>query len=102
MNPKEFLINSDETGRFIVKSLVTGRTYYVEPLDSGERTDWGDLDPATKKLTGDYGNKYKGSVKESESLITPENGFTNITTLPAGYSPLEYIDEIDKKYRNEN
>lgn len=25
---KRFLTNTDETGRFIVKSLITGRTYY--------------------------------------------------------------------------
>ncbi len=101
MNPKEFLVNSEDTGRFIVKSLVTGRTYYVEPIDSGSNISWGDLNPATKKLEGDYGSKHKGSIKPSESLITPENGFTNITTLEPGYSPLEYIEELDKKYRDE-
>jgi hypothetical protein len=78
---KDFLVNSDDTGRFIVKSLKTGRTYYIEPIDSGERVDWGDLNPATKKLEGDYGSKHKGAIKESESFITKENGFTNITTL---------------------
>ena len=26
---KKFLTNTDETGRFIVKSLRTGKTYYV-------------------------------------------------------------------------
>ncbi len=61
---KDFLVNSDDTGRFIVKSLKTGRTYYVEPIDSGERVDWGDLNPATKKLEGDYGSKHKGAIKE--------------------------------------
>lgn len=25
--------------------------------------DWGDINPATKKVEGDYGEKYKGSVK---------------------------------------
>lgn len=29
---KRFLTNTDETGRFIVKSLVTGKKYYVEPI----------------------------------------------------------------------
>jgi hypothetical protein len=101
MTDKDFLVDSSDTGRFIVTSLKTGRKYYVEPLDGGGRTDWGDLNPATKRLEGSYGSKYKGSVKESESLITKENGFCNIVTLPAGYSPLEYIEQIDKKYRNE-
>ena len=94
---KNFLVDSDKTGRFIVTSLKTGRKYYVEPLDNGLRTEWGDLNPATKKLEGDYGDKYKGSIKESESLITEENGFENIVTLEPGYSPLDYIEQLDKK-----
>lgn len=64
---KRFLTNTDETGRFIVKSLVTGKKYYVEPIGNGH--------PATKKVEGDYGQKYTGCVSEKESLITPENGF---------------------------
>lgn len=99
---KNFLVDSDKTGRFIVTSLKTGRKYYVEPLDNGTHTEWGDINPATKKLEGDYGDKYKGSVKESESLITEENGFENIVTLEPGYSPLDYIEKIDKQYENRN
>lgn len=99
---KNFLVNSDDTGRFIVKSLKTGKTYFVEPIDNGNKTEWGDLNPATKKIEGDYGTKYKGAVKESESLITKENGFENITTLPPGYSPLEYIEQLDKKYEQKD
>lgn len=95
---KRFLTGTDETGRFIVKSLVTGRQYYVEPLDNGTKTDWGDLNPATKKLEGSYGARYKGSVSEKESLITEENGFENIVTLPPGQSPLEYIERLDNEY----
>lgn len=98
MDNKDFLINSEETGRFIVTSLKTGRKYFVEPIDGNTRTSWGDLDPSTNKLSGDYGTKYKGSIKESESLITPENGFKNIVTLGPGESPLEYIEKIDKQY----
>ena len=99
---KNFLVDSDKTGRFIVTSLKTGRKYYVEPIDNGLRTEWGDLNPATKKLEGDYGDKYKGSVKESESLITEENGFENIVTLEPGYYPLDYIEQIDKQHEREN
>lgn len=95
---KKFLMNSDETGRFIVKSLKTGRTYFVETLDDGDRNDWGDLDPVTKKLTGSYGDKYKGSIKPEESLITKENGFEKIHTLSPGQSPLDYINQLDEKY----
>ena len=93
---KNFLVNSDDTGRFIVKSLKTGKTYYVEPIDNGNRTEWGDLNPSTKKLEGDYGSKHKGSIKESESLITEEKGFTNIKTLPQGYSITDYIEQLEK------
>ena len=42
---KRFLTNTDETGRFIVKSITTGRSYYVEPIGSGHSSDWGDMDP---------------------------------------------------------
>ena len=97
---KRFLTERDKTGRFIVKSLRTGRTYYVEPISSNVRTDWGDLDPVTKKMTGDYGNKYKGSIKLEESMITKENGFTKIHMLEAGESPLSYIEKIDNEYLN--
>lgn len=90
----------DKTGRFIVKSLRTGRTYYVEPIDSNVRTNWGDLDPVTKKMTGDYGNKYKGSIKPEESMITKENGFSKIHTIGVGESPLSYIERIDNEYLN--
>lgn len=45
---QRFLTNTDETGRFIVKSSVTGITYFVEPLYKGKTAVWGDLNPATK------------------------------------------------------
>lgn len=96
MNPKDFLVKAEDTGRFIVTSLKTGKRYYVEPIDNGEKLTWGDINPATKKIEGDYGLKHKGSIKESESLITSENGFKNIVTLPPGYSPLDYIEKIEK------
>lgn len=99
---KRFLINSDETGRFIVKSMKTGKTYYVEAIDGKEKTVWGDLDPSTKKLTGNYGLKYKGSISPEESIITKENGFDKIHTLGVGESPLDYINRIDEKYYKEN
>ena len=95
---KKFLTDTDQTGRFIVKSLKTGKTYFVEPINQGVRVNWGDLDPATKKMTGNYGDKYKGSIKPEESLITEENGFNKIHTLEPGESPLSYIDMIDDEY----
>jgi hypothetical protein len=98
---KKFLFNRDDTGRFIVKSLKTGKSYYVETIDGDEKTYWGDLDPATKKMSGDYGVKYKGSIKEEESLITKENGFEKIHILKVGESPLDYINRIDDEYYKE-
>jgi hypothetical protein len=99
---KRFLTKTDETGRFIVRSLVTGKTWYVEPIDNTpHRKIWGDINPATKELEGGYGNKYKGSVIDEESLITKENGFDKIYNLPAGTSPTAYIDMLDKQYEEE-
>ena len=95
---KRFLFNRDETGRFIVKSIKTGKSYFVEVIDGNERTNWGDVDPATKKMTGSYGDKYKGSIRKEESMITKENGFDKIHTLGVGESPLDYINRIDDEY----
>lgn len=93
---KNFLVNSEDTGRFIITSLKTGKKYYVEPIDNGNKTEWGDLNPCTNKIEGDYGSKHKGAVTEKESLITPENGFENIVTLPPGYSITDYIENLEK------
>ena len=95
---KRFLMNRDETGRFIIKSSKTGKTYFVEPIDGGERTAWGDYNPVTKDFeTSNYG-KYKGSVKPEESMVTEENGFDKVHTLKEGESPLEFIERIDGEY----
>ena len=96
----KFLTNRDDTGRFIVKSMKTGKTYFVEPIDEGERTEWGDYNPITKDFeTSNYG-KYKGSVRPEESMIREENGFDKIHTLGPGESPLDYIEKIDDEYYN--
>jgi hypothetical protein len=92
---KRFLTNTDDTGRFVVYSTKTGIAYYVEPLEGGERRDWGDVDPATKATTGTYGEKYRGAVHKRDSLIDEKHGFQNVTTLPAGTSPNWHIDYID-------
>jgi hypothetical protein len=101
MDRKRFLKDSDRTGRFIVKSLVTGKRYFVEPIGNSHPAEWGDLDPATKKMTGDYGDKYEGCVSEEESIITEENGFEKITEIPAGVSPFDEIERRDKEYEEE-
>lgn len=78
---KKFLTERDKTGRFIVKSLKTGRTYYIEPIDSNNRSDWGDLDPVTKKMTGNYGTKYKGSIKLKNHLLLKRMDLLKSITL---------------------
>ncbi len=94
---KKFLTNTDETGRFNVSSFRTGRKYYVEPIGD-PHIEFGSIDPANGKLTNKKGwKKFKGSVEESESLITKENGFTPVTLKP-GQSPMDYINMIDAKY----
>lgn len=101
MDEKRFLKESDKTGRFIVKSKITGKKYFVEPIGNTHAADWGDLDPATKKMTGSYGERYEGCVTEKESLITKENGFEKIELLDAGVSPLSVIDARDREYQKQ-
>ena len=97
---KRFLTKTEDSGRFIVQSKITGITYYVEPIDNGKPAVlWGDVDPVSKKLTGDYGNKRRGAVEEKDSLITPENGFVKISTFKG--SPLGGIDRRDKLYEEQ-
>lgn len=36
----QFLTNTDDTGRFIVSSKRTGKTYACEPIDNRSKTDW--------------------------------------------------------------
>ena len=95
---QEFLTRTDDTGRFIVKSIRTGRSYFVEP-QGDPHIEWGSVDPASGKLNTKKGwKKNKGSTDREDSLITKENGFKNIVTLKAGESPLEYIERIDSQY----
>lgn len=92
-----FLTDTDHTGRFIVTSTKTGKKYFVEPID-GKPVQWGDVNPATKKVEGTYGHKYKGSVSKEESLLTEENGFIKIQLLEPGCSPLHEISRRDAEY----
>lgn len=94
---QRFFYRTEDSGRFVVTSKHTGITYFIEPIDSGKPALlWGDVDPATKKLTGDYGNARRGAVTKDESLITLENGFKNIAVFKG--SPLGEIDRRDRLY----
>lgn len=94
---KRFLTNTDETGRFVMKSRITGITYFVEPIYNGKTPKWGDLNPATGEVEGNYGSKYTGAVTERESLIMEENGFENIGYFKG--SPFGAIDQRDKEHQ---
>ena len=94
---KKFFEERDDTGRFMVRSAKTGYAYYIEPLDTGTRRKFGDINPATGKVEGSYGEKYRGAIHPSDSLITEENGFKNIVILPPGMSPHAYIDMVDEQ-----
>lgn len=84
---------SEANGRYYVTDFKTGRKFCVEPIGNNH-VIWGDINPATKVIEGDYGDKYRGSIDESESIITEENGYKNIVTLKAGDSPNSYIEKL--------
>ncbi len=99
MNTENFLTNRDETGRFIVKSTRTGKTYFVEPIGEDRSADWGSYNPSTGNIENKKGfDKYRGSIDEKDSMITEENGFDNIQYSRKAESPFSIIEEIDSKY----
>lgn len=98
---KQFLTNTDETGRFIVTSQRTGKQYFVEPTFPRhfDKRAWGSIDPASGELMHKKGDgKYTGAIQPHDSLITEDNGFKNIITLDVGTSPLHAIEVLDAKY----
>lgn len=99
---KRFLESRDDSGRFLVTSYRTGKTYFVEPIGPDRAADWGDVNPVTKKQEGSYGQKYRGSINESESLLTKENGFDKVYYTGIGGSPFSVIDEMDAKHPSIN
>lgn len=98
---KEFLVNRDETGREVVFFPETGKQYFVEYIEGrNQKTNWGDIDPATKKVTGSYGSKSRGAISADESMITEENGFTEI--IEGNGSPYWKIEQMHNKWKKEN
>lgn len=97
---KNFLVDSENTGRFIVTSLITNKRYYVEAIGD-PHTSWGSVDPASNKMTTKKGwKRNRGSIDACNSMIEEGVGFDKIHNLKAGVSPLAYIEELDSKYRN--
>lgn len=85
-----------DTGRYYITDLKTGRKFCIEPLLDGEHTNWGDLNPATKKVEGQYGDKHIGAIDRKDTIITEENGFKDIIELEPGVSPEGYIEQLLK------
>jgi hypothetical protein len=103
---KRFLTDRDESGRFVVTSLKTGKQYFVEPIGSDRMADWGSYNPSTGNVENKKGaGKFRGSIDEKDSLITKENGFEKIKYSGVGTSPFSVIEEMDnelyKKMKNE-
>lgn len=61
---------------------------------------WGDINPATKKVEGSYGKKNRGGIKSEESMITKENGFEEI--YEGKGSPYGTIHMLHEKWKLEN
>lgn len=93
---------TSETGRYFVHSSILNKTFCIEPIGDhpdNKRSEWGDVNPATKKVEGDYGDKNKGSIKMKESIIKKENGFeTDGIFLGVGVSPEGYIMDLEQEF----
>lgn len=81
-----------ESARYTVV-MRSGRKFMVEEWGTNH-TQWGDIDPATKKL---HKVKVKDVevINESNTMITKENGFKNICFLAPGTSAIGYVDLLD-------
>ena len=97
---KNFSIGkTSDTGRYFVISERTGKKYLIEPIGNGRTADWGSVDPATGDLMVKKGwGKHTGSVEESESVITKENGFEKIHYTGVGGSPSSLVEQLDSQY----
>lgn len=86
-----------ETGRYTVVDLNSGRRFVVEPIRQRNEKKNGRIyknggsdGEATKNKSEVVG----GSVSEEESIITPENGFTDIRYAAPGVSPMDIIAQM--------
>lgn len=82
------------TGRYFVV-LPSGRKFCVEPIAArGDK-----IDGHVYTNGGIGGDETKndqlgGSIREEDSIITPENGFKNIVMLRPGSSPNGFIERV--------
>ena len=84
-----------------MKNKIKFTVEVIDNSDGKSRKRWGDVNPATGKLEGEYGSKSTGAIHERDSKITEENGYTNIIILPKGCSPDAYISARMKEIENE-
>ena len=77
------------TGRYFVRDQRSGRVFCVEPINRRDQK----LDDQ-QWTNGGIDQVRGGAVPEDESIITPENGFKNITCLPPGTSPDGFIQML--------
>lgn len=80
------------TGRYFIRDHRSGRVFCVEPINRRDQK----LDEQTW-TNGGIDQVRGGAIPEEESIITPENGFRDITWLPPGTSPDGFIDMLLKR-----
>jgi hypothetical protein len=80
------------TGRYFIQDRRSGRVFCVEPINARDQK----LDDKLWS-NGGIDQVRGGAIPEEESIITPENGFQNITYLPPGTSPDGFIDMLLKR-----
>lgn len=77
------------TGRYFYIDKKTGRKFCIEPISvRNQRTNEKEIE------VGGIMQVNGGSVTESESIITKENGYINIEYLSAGTSPDGHIEQL--------
>jgi hypothetical protein len=85
------------TGRYYIVDQATGRRFCVEPISERDEklTDKkfknGGTDTTAEK---NKSNPLGGSIYEEDSIITQDNGYATMTTLPASVSPNDYIEML--------
>lgn len=67
---QKFLDNCDDTGRHIVYSIRTGKSYCVEPIVDSRGLEWGSVVPGQNDLAHKKGDgKHRGYIRSKDSLI---------------------------------
>jgi hypothetical protein len=84
------------TGRYYVVTK-SGRKFCVEPIAERHQKIEGPVF-TNGGISGDGVKVEKslgGSIRPEDSIITKENGYNRIFTLPAGHSPNGFIEALE-------